>query len=81
MHRSCLEGKKQLNQQLRQHPPQLDQGLFLLYTDEKSAENFSIMQSGQGFSLISRLFWRHALLELRLNYDGTEAKKRILHDL
>lgn len=74
MHKSCLEGKKQLNQQLRQHT-RLDQGLFLLYTDEKSAENFSIMQSGQGFSLISRLFWRYALLDLRLNSDGTETKK------
>ena len=80
MHKSCLEGKKQLNQQLRQHT-RLDQGLFLLYTDEKSAENFSIMQLGQGFLLISRLFWSHALLELKLNYDGTEAKKRILHGL
>lgn len=80
MHKSCLEGKKTVKSTIVT-APQLDQGLFLLYTDEKAAENFSITQSGQGFSLISRLFWRHALLELKLNYDGTEAKKRILHDL
>ena len=81
MHRSCLEGKKTVKSTIATAPPRLDQGLFLLYTDEKSAENFSIMQLGQGFLLISRLFWSHALLELKLNYDGTEAKKRILHNV